>query len=86
MPACEWREGGGGGVLSSGAPEVVSEATMEHTRSLWRIHWLDRVSAARGNKVCGQDCVSVKLETPSENVQEAGPLSELHFKETEEPL
>lgn len=44
------------------------------------------IKAARGNKVCGQDRVSVKLEAPSRNAWEAGPLSEQHFKGTEEPL
>ena len=28
------------------------------------------IKAARGNKVCGQDSVSVKLEAVSQNVQE----------------
>lgn len=44
------------------------------------------IKAARGNKVCGQDRVSVKLEAPSRNAWEAGPLSEQHFKGTEESL
>jgi hypothetical protein len=44
------------------------------------------IKAVRGNKVCGQDRVSVKLEAPSRNAWEAGPLSEQHFKGTEEPL
>lgn len=44
------------------------------------------IKAARGNKVCGQDRVSVKLEAPSQNAWEARPLSEQHFKGTEEPL
>lgn len=44
------------------------------------------IKAARGNKVCGQDRVSVKLEAPSRNVWEARPLSEQHFKGTEAPL
>lgn len=44
------------------------------------------IKAARGNKVCGQDWVSVKLEAPSPSAWEAGPLSEQHFKGTEEPL
>lgn len=44
------------------------------------------IKAARGNKVCGQGRVSVKLEAPSRNAWEARPLSEQHFKGTEEPL
>lgn len=44
------------------------------------------IKAARGNKVCGQDRVSVKLEAPSRNVWEARPLSGQHFKGTEAPL
>lgn len=44
------------------------------------------IKAERGNKVCGQGRVSVKLEAPSQNAWEAGPLSEQHFKGTEEPL
>lgn len=44
------------------------------------------IKAARGTKVCGQDRVSVKLEAPSPNAWEAGPLSAQHFKGTEEPL
>ena len=44
------------------------------------------IKAARGNKVCGQDRVSVKLEAPSRNAWEARPLSEQYFKGTEEPL
>lgn len=44
------------------------------------------IKVARGNKVWGGDWVSVKLEAPSPNAWEAGPLSEQHFKGTEEPL
>lgn len=39
---------GVGEVLSSGALEVVSEATVEHALRLWRIRWLDRVSKQLG--------------------------------------
>lgn len=44
------------------------------------------IKAARGNKVCSQDRVSVRLEAPSRNAWEARPLSEQYFKGTEAPL
>lgn len=44
------------------------------------------IKAASGNEVWGGDWVSVKLEAPSPNAWEASPLSEQHFKGTEEPF
>lgn len=93
LSVCDEREGvrKAGGLLSSGALDAISNTTVECVERNSNCVPQDNlagqgIKAARGNKVCGQDRVSVKLEAPSRNVWEARPLSEQHFKGTEAPL
>lgn len=92
---CVWGEGKGrerrGVLLSSGALEAVSKAIVVRieraaSASLGDNLAAQGIKAARGNKVCGQDRVSVNLEATLRNAWEAKPLSEQRFKGTEEPL
>lgn len=84
-PVCDERKGRGSSVLRCSWSSFWSHCGA-HTASLENTLAGQGIKAARGNKVCGQDRVSVKLEAPSQNVQEASPWSQQHFKETEEPL
>lgn len=78
-------------LLSSGALKAVSKAMVVRIERAASASLGDNlagqgIKAARGNKVCCQDRVSVNLEAPSRNAWEAKPLSEQRFKGTEEPL
>lgn len=62
-----------GGFLSSGALEAISKTTVDTSKETAAASPEDNlagqgIKAARGNKVRGQDRVSVKLEAPSECV------------------
>lgn len=83
ISVCDEREGVGraGELLSSGALKAISKTTVETSKETATTSLEDNlagqgIKAVRGNKVCGQDRVSVKLEAPFPNVWEARPLSE----------